>query len=638
MACNRGSSTGSQEIPGTTFINWAQNVTVYPERYFHPASIDEVVAIVRAAEGDTIVDPNGASVRVVGSGWSFTDILSTPDYLVRTDKLNHLLSATLPANPNPPPPGADDPLPLQPPPQPDPVFAAFTDVARKKNLVHVEAGALIHDLNFHLERFFLSSVVDGQGNTHGFALPTLGGSGGQSIVGAIATSTHGGDVELPPVPDMVRAIHLVGPGGVEWWLEPKRDWQVVDPARLQQDVPCLEGHVVFDDDLFYSALVACGRMGIIYSIVIEVREQFFLLETRSQTSFLKLTEGALQDLRDEGGYLEILCLPYGEPMFGTGYDHTCFVTQRLEVDPAQFKGPMGAPQPNAFTLACERPELGGLVEPLVGALTAQAALLSAIPIVGPWLAAPFWTAAAALQGTGNIGETLAAVVNVSSTLGFVDQCKTVVNAILAMTQSPGTTRVDLGFKVMDTWDYKGQCYKARSVEVAFDADGQASVGYVSKVFEAIDALAQHRTIVGAYLSLRYCARSSAWMAIEQWPNTVCIEIASLAGINGEEQVLQQFEQAASDDGATVHWGQLNHRRQVDIKARYANLWRFRQSLIRLADGGPLHTFDNRYCAQRGLEPWSVRAALALSGVRLDGNGLLSVQRPIPSLSAYIVGL
>jgi hypothetical protein len=41
------------------------------------------------------------------------------------------------------------------------------------------------------------------------ALPTLGGSNGQALAGVISTSTHGGDWNQPPFPDIVRAVHLV---------------------------------------------------------------------------------------------------------------------------------------------------------------------------------------------------------------------------------------------------------------------------------------------------------------------------------------------------------------------------------------------------------------------------------------------
>src|SRR5215467_3228424 len=64
-------------------------------------------------------------------------------------------------------------------------------------------------------------------------LITLGGSGGQSIAGVMATGSHGGDVHLPPIVDAVMAIHLIGPGGQEWWIEPTAGLTAGSEAAVQ---------------------------------------------------------------------------------------------------------------------------------------------------------------------------------------------------------------------------------------------------------------------------------------------------------------------------------------------------------------------------------------------------------------------
>jgi hypothetical protein len=61
----------------------------------------------------------------------------------------------------------------------------------------------------------------------------MGAGGGQSILGALSTETHGSDVQLSPLCDYVRAIHLVGPGGQEWWVEPAESRiRLTDQASL----------------------------------------------------------------------------------------------------------------------------------------------------------------------------------------------------------------------------------------------------------------------------------------------------------------------------------------------------------------------------------------------------------------------
>ena len=199
MSCIRVSGTGDP-TSDTSFSNWAGDIEIHPTSIFQPDSIDRLVAIVKAAETAHL------SVHVVGSGWSFNDNFSTPGFstgvgsepgfLVRTDALNRILSNTMGA--------ATAANPVDPSAQ-DPVFVALTGAAKNRQLVHVEAGIKIHDLHDMLESM---SIVKGTQHAHGFALRTLGGSGGQSLAGAISTSTHGGD-SIPPLPDMVHGIHLV---------------------------------------------------------------------------------------------------------------------------------------------------------------------------------------------------------------------------------------------------------------------------------------------------------------------------------------------------------------------------------------------------------------------------------------------
>jgi FAD/FMN-containing dehydrogenase len=69
-------------------------------------------------------------------------------------------------------------------------------------LIHVESGIKLYELNDLLDKL-------------GLALITMGGSSGQSLAGVLSTSAHGMDIDRGPIPDMVRAIHLVAPGGVQ---------------------------------------------------------------------------------------------------------------------------------------------------------------------------------------------------------------------------------------------------------------------------------------------------------------------------------------------------------------------------------------------------------------------------------------
>jgi hypothetical protein len=331
-------------------------------------------------------------------------------------------------------------------------------------------------------------------------------------------------------------------------------------------------------------------------------------------------------------------------------DRICFVTTRNGVLPS---GPGDAPSPgqNPFNLVCEQPPAavaafvaviiaglaaiaaGGfsLVDTLMGVALAAIAAIPGGPILdgillgisagvalsGAVLAAIGTEAAAAaiailvplLDPTKTIGDYLATVENLLSLDGLFDTAACIVNQILGSFQSPGS-HTDLSYKIMDTWDYNMQCYKALSIEVAFDADdasdpkqGPRYLGYVHRVFDLIQGFASQNKLVGAYISLRYCAGSEALLAIEQWPHTVCIEISALGGLDHDLEVLNAFEREALNFAGTVHWGQLNYRTRPDIEATFAgkiDLWR--ATLVQVSANGSTATFDNDFCVQRGLEP------------------------------------
>src|SRR5262245_7548193 len=87
--------------------NHTGNQTIEPLRIYRPATLEDVREIVRTAERD------GATVRAVGSGHSWSDVALTTGYLLRPDRLNRPLEIT-------------------------------------GNLVRVEAGMRLRELNRHL--------------------------------------------------------------------------------------------------------------------------------------------------------------------------------------------------------------------------------------------------------------------------------------------------------------------------------------------------------------------------------------------------------------------------------------------------------------------------------------------------------
>ena len=117
----------------------------------------------------------------------------------------------------------------------------------KWSLVHIEAGKRIYQAYAELDQVsdvgdpdtlagFINDHFEDPGWGGPWAFQTLGGAGGQTVVGPSTTGTHGGDFDRPPLADSVLAMHLVSDGGKHYWIEPERPGPP-DPDRRLHDEP-----------------------------------------------------------------------------------------------------------------------------------------------------------------------------------------------------------------------------------------------------------------------------------------------------------------------------------------------------------------------------------------------------------------
>lgn len=181
------------------------------------------------------------------------------------------------------------------------------DSSRFDAYVHFESGKRIYQIYSELDY-----VPDGQepclartltktfhpdSDYHeGWAFGTLGGAGGQTVVGAFSTGTHGGDLDRPPIADAIEAIHLVTDGGKHYWIEKPPDGNamrsggrfspIVDDAKLREiyGIDDFGGsqnfEIIRDWAVFNAVLVGVGRFGVIYAVVMKVVRQYCLHEER----------------------------------------------------------------------------------------------------------------------------------------------------------------------------------------------------------------------------------------------------------------------------------------------------------------------------------------------------------------------
>ncbi|GMV92769.1 MAG: L-gulono-1,4-lactone dehydrogenase [Candidatus Hydrogenedentota bacterium] len=139
--------------------NWSGSVQCTPESILLPRSVEEVSEIVRTAARD------GKTVRVAGSGHSFTDLVKTNQVIVSLDHLGGMV-----------------------------------EVDTRTREATVMAGKKLYKLNDTLERY-------------GLHMENLGDINRQSIGGAIGTGTHGTGLTFGNLSTQVIGLTLVCASG-----------------------------------------------------------------------------------------------------------------------------------------------------------------------------------------------------------------------------------------------------------------------------------------------------------------------------------------------------------------------------------------------------------------------------------------
>jgi L-gulonolactone oxidase len=159
-----------------TWSNWAGDQSCTPVRREHPRSPQELADVVARAAA------SGLTVRVAGSGHSFTEAALTDGVMVHAEALNRVLDSD-------------------------------------GELVKVQAGIVLRDL---------SSRLAGLGR----AMANLGDIDKQTLAGAISTATHGTGAGLPNISAQVAAVELVTAAGDVVRLSEETDSDGFRAARV----------------------------------------------------------------------------------------------------------------------------------------------------------------------------------------------------------------------------------------------------------------------------------------------------------------------------------------------------------------------------------------------------------------------
>jgi hypothetical protein len=153
------------------------------------------------------------------------------------------------------------------------------------------------------------------------------------------------------------------------------------------------------------------------------------------------------------------------------------------------------------------------------------------------------------------------------------------------------------------------CYRADSIEPAFDAHTAGYVDFLDAVIAGVANLKQ-----AGYISLRWSATSMATVSMHNFPsqNAVSIEVTSLKGLPDNQSWMTTVESLALIHAGRPHWGQENHLNAQQVSQMFgSNLTVWRTALTALVGGST--TFSTTHTTQRGLEPLSQSAVPTLFG-------------------------
>jgi len=617
------------------FRNWHENVRWTVPRA-RPTSLTELVEAVRDAETAR------ARVGTIGSGWSFSDCVVPPPLPVRLldmsalkGPLTHLLPGVLRQSQITPvfPASQQATLTAAVGPPPPPIAS---------RLIHVEAGIKVYELNAMLD-----------GLMPPLAMPTLGGSNGQSIAGAFSTATHGANPNLPPIADFVRALHLVGPGGQQWWIEPASrpitDRTAMEARRARGDIdPCIK--LVYDDDLFFSCLVSMGCAGVIYAVVVEAVPAHRL----ASVSLPPLPWPIARQITEA----QVVASPTGPPWFAeilVNASRTSWITTRAPTGAPPNVDPYATPNttlrdailgmlfgPAAAGLAGAG--LGGILGLGTGAL---AALLGAVPFYfmrrsielsfQPWrwgeiqneielverLVASARDIPALISGANERFQADAVVrlFNVLWQLGlYVIDGRTIVeqaqNLFTTFGQRPPGSTILKSYTAMTgqrdaalepNWAPREHSqFERLIVSREFGLPASRTLAFVDDLLDAADRVRASNDAVILNLSIRFTGASSTLLGMQQAAPTGHVEAFTVRGLAGNAVMHDEIDRIAREHGAWPHWGMIHEVRPAAYPGLYPGLVRWRAALDRIAresaqatNGNP-NTFRHDFALDRGL--------------------------------------
>ena len=447
-----------------TWQNAVGNQVAQPLQIFRPTTLQELQGIILDAAA------KGCRVKSVGSGHSFSDIAVTTDYLIDPHALCRVLELD-------------------------------TSLLRKdwnphaRHFVHVENGIRIRDINTALEE-------------RGLGLLNMGSYDAQTIIGAISTSTHGSGMGLGALPDSIASIEIVGEQGQLVRIEPRAG--ITDTGAFARSYP--ERALIQDDDIFYSSVVAMGCVGVVYSVIVEVRERYLLSEVRTMSTWDEVKECISSDspLLENNRHVDLYLNPH--PIDG---HHACVIGTRNIVPPDAK-----TTSRNFFT---------ELIPTLPG-----------ISTMFRWLFNTFF------QLTPEI---------IQRSMGTL----------------VGSGYTQVSYKVLDLGS--ANYISAYSSEIAFPMENGAHIAGIDAILDvARECREQGDLYLSVPIGIRFVKASPHYLSMMHGRDTCMVEIPCVTGTHGAMEMLRKIEERVCTSAmrGRPHWGQVNFLNSQQIRRMYSS--------------------------------------------------------------------
>jgi hypothetical protein len=396
-------------------------------------------------------------------------------------------------------------------------------------------------------------------------------------------------------------------------------------------LPCAETEIVRDDEIFDAVLVACGRFGVIYSFVLEVRPSFRVVEAVT-TPTRAAVLAALRDGVDDGTLFQPLfdllgetALPAGIPdatgtpyffqvLFSSQNPNDVWVHRRWETD-------LTDESTHVEATSTDNDVATAIV------IATNAALAAGIVAAGPGgpyiLAVQIAFNAEIASRPFTLGSVVAAALNV---LWRVPLASHVIPGLnYSVIDARFRRAIEEGrrgpFNLITSGtraDSDNISYRADSIELVFDATKRDYLDFLDEILTMAQTFQQ-----AGYISLRPSRASKALLSMHrvEGSHAMSIEISTLKNLPGNAQWMGYVHQRAVARGGRPHWGQYNKLDVRDVAMLYGKaLDDWRESLMRVS--GTSTGFSNIFSRARGLEPRGiVREVTAVRRLQISDSKL-----------------